>query len=157
MSENYFLNAKIIISLNKKAPKQREEFQAFWKNNGCGGAKSVMNDLKNRGVNDVYVFCVDGLAGFREAINAAFPKSQVQRCIIHQIRSSTKYVSYKDIKSLMSNLKKVYQAVNEDEALNALIDFKEKWQKSYPSCVRSLGKTGAFYQRFLHIPPRCGR
>ena len=65
LSENYFLNAKIIISLNKKAPKQREEFQAFWKNNGCGGAKSVMNDLKNRGVNDVYVFCVDGLAGFR--------------------------------------------------------------------------------------------
>ena len=55
---------------------------------------SVMNDLKNRGVNDVYVFCVDGLTGFREAINAAFPKSQIQRCIIHQIRSSTRYVSY---------------------------------------------------------------
>ena len=64
-----------------------------------------MNDLKNRGVKDVYVFCVDGLAGFREAINAAFPKSQIQRCIIHQIRSSTRYVSYKDIKSLMTDLK----------------------------------------------------
>ena len=66
---------------------------------------SVMNDLKNRGVKDVYVFCVDGLTGFREAINAAFPKSQIQRCIIHQIRSSTRYVSYKNTKSLMADLK----------------------------------------------------
>ena len=98
---------------------------------------SVMNDLKNSGVKDVYVFCVDGLSGFREAINAAFPKSQIQRCIIHQIRSSTRYVSYKDIKSLMTDLKKIYQAISEDEALNALLEFKEKWQKTYPSCVKS--------------------
>ncbi len=98
---------------------------------------SVMNDLKNRGVKDVYVFCVDGLTGFREAIDAAFPNSQIQRCIIHQIRSSTRYVSYKDIKSLMADLKKIYQAINEDEALNALIEFKEKWQKTYPRCVKS--------------------
>lgn len=98
---------------------------------------SVMNDLKNRGIKDVYVFCVDGLTGFREAIKAAFPKSQIQRCIIHQIRSSTKYVSYKDIRAVMSDLKKVYQAVNEDEAMNALIEFKDKWQKMYPSFVRN--------------------
>lgn len=98
---------------------------------------SVMNDLKNRGIKDVYVFCVDGLTGFREAINAVFPKSQIQRCIIYQIRSSTRYVSYKDIKALMADLKKVYQAINEDEAMNALIEFKVKWAKTYPSCVRS--------------------
>ena len=85
---------------------------------------SVMNDLRNRGIKDVYVFCVDGLNGFREAINAAFPHSQIQRCIIHQIRSSTKYVSYKDIKAVMADLKKIYQAINEDEARNALIQFK---------------------------------
>ena len=66
---------------------------------------SVMNDLKNRGVKDVYVFCIDGLTGFRETINAAFPMSQIQRCIIHQIRSSTRYVSYKNIKALMADLK----------------------------------------------------
>lgn len=94
------------------------ESAKFWLN--------VMNDLKNRGIKDVYVFCVDGLNGFREAINAAFPKSQIQRCIIHQIRSSTRYVNYKDIK-----------AVNEDEAMNYLIEFKDNWQKKYPSCVRS--------------------
>ena len=85
---------------------------------------SVMNDLRNRGIKDVYVFCVDGLTGFREAINAAFPHSQIQRCIIHQIRSSTKYVSYKDIKAVMADLKKIYQAINEDESRNALIQFE---------------------------------
>lgn len=98
---------------------------------------SVMNDLRNRGVLDVYVFCVDGLTGFREAISAVFPKSQIQRCIIHQIRSSTKYVNYKDIRAVMADLKRVYGAVNEDEAANALAEFKEKWVKTYPSCVRS--------------------
>ena len=96
-----------------------------------------MNDLKNRGIKEVYVFCVDGLAGFREAINAAFPSSQIQRCIIHQIRSSTRYVSYKDIKEVMADFKKVYQAINEDEAMQELLNFKEKWQKAYPGCVRS--------------------
>lgn len=118
---------------------------------------SVMNDLKNRGVKDVYVFCVDGLAGFREAINAAFPKSQIQRCIIHQIRSSTRYVSYKDIKSLMADLKKVYQAINEDEALNALMEFKEKWQKTYPSCVKSWDENWDILSTFFAYPAEIRR
>lgn len=113
---------------------------------------SVMNDLKNRGVKDVYVFCADGLIGFREAINAAFPKSQIQRCIIHQIRSSTRYVSYKDIKSLIANLKKVYQAIDEDEALNALMEFKEKWQKTCPSCVKSWEENRDILSAFFAYP-----
>ena len=116
-----------------------------------------MNDLKNRGVKDVYVFCVDGLTGFREAINAAFPKSQIQRCIIHQIRSSTRYVSYKDIKSLMADLKKVYQAVNEDEALNVLLEFKEKWQKTYPSCVKSWEGNWGILSAFFAYPAEVRR
>ena len=113
---------------------------------------SVMNDLKNRGIKDVYVFCVDGLNGFREAINAAFPKSQIQRCIIHQIRSSTRYVSYKDIKAVMADLKKVYQAINEDEAMNALREFKEKWAKTYPSCVRSWEENWDILSTFFAYP-----
>lgn len=113
---------------------------------------SVMNDLKNRGIRDVYVFCVDGLTGFREAINAAFPKSQIQRCIIHQIRSSTKYVSYKDIKAVMADLKKVYQAINEDEARNALIGFKDRWAKTYPSCVRSWEENWDILSTFFAYP-----
>lgn len=98
---------------------------------------SVLNDLRNRGVQDVCVFCVDGLNGFREAIGAVYPKSQIQRCIIHQIRSSTRYVSYKDIKALMADLKPIYKAVNEDEGIAALIRFTDKWGKAYPSCVKS--------------------
>lgn len=113
---------------------------------------SVMNDLKNRGVKEVYVFCVDGLAGFREAINAAFPHSQIQRCIIHQIRSSTRYVSCKDIKAVMADLKKVYQAVSEDEALNALMQFRENWQKTYPSCVRSWEENWDILSTFYAYP-----
>ena len=113
---------------------------------------SVMNDLRNRGIKDVYVFCVDGLNGFREAINAAFPYSQIQRCIIHQIRSSTKYVNYKDIKAVMADLKKIYQAINEDEARSALIQFKENWAKTYPSCVRSWEENWDILSTFFAYP-----
>lgn len=81
----------------------------------------VLTELKSRGVQDVYLFCVDGLRGFQEAISEVYPKAGVQRCIIHQIRHSTRFVSYKDIKALMSDLKKVYTAITEDEALNNLI------------------------------------
>ena len=112
----------------------------------------VMNDLKNRGIKDVYVFCVDGLKGFREAINAAFPRSAIQRCIIHQIRSSTKYVSYKDMKMLMADLKRIYQSVTEDEAMNAFIDFKDKWQNSYPSCVKSWEENWDILTTFFAYP-----
>ncbi len=128
--------AYVVLGIQKDG---RKDILGIWigENESAKFWLSVMNDLKNRGVKDVYVFCVDGLTGFREAINAAFPKLQIQRCIIHQIRSSTRYVSCKDIKSLMADLKKVYQAINEDEALNALVEFKERWQKTYPSCVKS--------------------
>lgn len=118
---------------------------------------SVMNDLKNRGIKDIYVFCVDGLKGFREAINAAFPKSDVQRCIIHQIRSSTKYVNYKDMKALMADLKKIYQSVTEDEAMNAFIEFKDRWQKTYPSCVRSWEENWDILTTFFAYPAEIRR
>lgn len=94
------------------------ESSKFWLN--------VMNELKTRGVNDVFLFCVDGLTGFRQAIEAAFPNSQIQRCIILQIRSSTRFVSYKHIQELMADLKKVYQAISEEEAMNNLTQFKDK-------------------------------
>ena len=98
------------------------ESSKFWLN--------VLTELKSRGVQDVYLFCVDELRGFQEAISAVYPKAGIQRCIIHQIRHSTRFVSYKDIKALMADLKKVYAAITEDEALNNLIAFKEKWGKT---------------------------
>ncbi|WP_196602515.1 IS256 family transposase, partial [Pectinatus frisingensis] len=88
---------------------------------------SIMNGLKNRGVEDILIACVDGLSGFPQAIEAVYPQTEIQQCIIHQIRSSTRYVSYKDIKALMADLKLVYAAPTEETALAELDHFKETW------------------------------
>jgi transposase-like protein len=98
---------------------------------------SVLNGLKNRGVKDVLIASVDGLSGFSEAISAAFPDTEVQRCIVHQIRSSTKYVSYRNRKEFINDLKSVYKAPTEEIALCALDDLEKKWEKKYPIAVRS--------------------
>lgn len=98
---------------------------------------SILNGLKNRGVEDILIACVDGLTGFPEAISAVYPKTEVQQCIIHQIRNSTKYVSYKDIKALMADLKKVYAAVDEETALYELEQFAAKWDSKYPKISAS--------------------
>lgn len=93
---------------------------------------SILNGLKNRGVEDILITCIDGLVGFPEAIAAVYPKTEIQQCIIHQIRNSTKYVSYKDIKALMADLKRVYGAVDEETALYELENFAAKWDSKYP-------------------------
>ena len=87
---------------------------------------SVLNDLRNRGLQNVLVFCVDGLTGFKEAINAVYPFSKIQRCIIHQLRASMKYIPFKDRKAFAKDLKAVYGAVNEEVACENLISAKEK-------------------------------
>lgn len=92
----------------------------------------VLNDLKNRGVQDVLFFCVDGLPGFKEAIHATYPNAQVQRCIIHMLRNSFKYVSYKDLKKFASDFKAVYKAPTEEIALSELEILKENWGKNTP-------------------------
>ena len=125
------------------------ESAKFW-----GG---VLNDLKSRGVKDIYLFCVDGLSGFREAIDAAYPMAGIQRCIIHQIRSSTRYVGWKDIKALMADLKPVYQAVTEEEAFDRLAAFKENWGKQYPSCVKSWEDNWDILTTFYAYPPEIRR
>lgn len=117
----------------------------------------VLNDLKSRGVLDVYLFCVDGLKGFQEAIYAAYPKAQIQRCIIHQIRYSTRYVGYNDIKQLMADLKLVYKAVTEEEAMENLVSFKEKWGKVYPSCVKTWEENWDILSTFFAYPPEVRR
>ena len=104
---------------------------------------SVLNNLKNRKVEDILIACTDNRTGFSEAIAAVFPKTDIQNCIIHQLRNSSKYVSYKDIKALMADLKRVYQAVDEQSALAALDDFAEIWDKKYPRRSQNPGeKTG---------------
>jgi Transposase and inactivated derivatives len=98
---------------------------------------TVLNSLKNRGVEDIFIACTDNLTGFAAAIEAVFPKTEIQNCIIHQLRNSSRYVSYKDIKALMADLKAVYSAVDEPSALTALDTFSERWDRKYPSISKS--------------------
>ena len=98
---------------------------------------SVLNGLKSRGVNDILIVSVDGLTGFSEAIAAAYPRTEIQRCIIHQIRSSTRYVSYKDVKAFTAALKPVYKAPTEELALEALDELESTWGGKYPASIKS--------------------
>jgi putative transposase len=103
------------------------------------GAKfwlSVLTELRNRGVKDIYLVCVDGLKGFPQAIESVFPKAQVQLCIVHLIRASLNYVTWKDRKEVVSNLKPIYKAATADEAERQLSGFEEKWKKKYPAISR---------------------
>lgn len=112
----------------------------------------VLNDLKNRGVEDVLIFCVDGLTGIKEAINAAYPKAEVQRCIIHQLRNSFKYVSYKDIKAFSKDFKEVYRAINEEVAMEKFCEIKDKWGKEYPYAIRSWENNWDVISPFYKLP-----
>ena len=97
----------------------------------------VINDLKQRGVEDILIACIDGLKGFEEAIRTIFHKTEVQSCVVHQIRNSLKYVASKDQKEFMSELKPVYRADNESQAQDELAKLKEKWNKKYPMVISS--------------------
>ena len=98
---------------------------------------SILTSLKNRGVEVILIFCVDGLTSFVNAIEAVYPKTEIQQCIIHQIRNTTRFVSYQDIKALMVDLKRVYAAVDEETDLYELEAFGEKWNAYYPKIAQS--------------------
>ena len=98
---------------------------------------TVLNGLKNRGVKDILIACIDGLTGFPQAIEAAFPDTEIQQCIIHQIRNSTKNVAYKDLKKLTKDLRAVYSAPDEAIALQNLEEFAETWDAKYPKISKS--------------------
>lgn len=122
---------------------------------GSEGAKfwlSVLNELKNRGVKDILIACCDGLTGFPEAINAVFPQTTVQLCIVHMIRNSLKFVSYKDYKAVTAHLKTIYGAANEDQALEALLDFQAKWEAKYPMIAQSWQRHWQEIIPFLQYP-----
>lgn len=112
----------------------------------------VCNDLKNRGVEDILIACKDGLSGFSEAISSVFPQTEIQLCIIHQIRNSLKYVSYKEQRALMADLKKVYQALTLEEAEAAFEAFKERWGKKHPIIIRSWDKNWVELTAYFKYP-----
>jgi len=125
-----------ILGINKEGKKEvlgvyvsQSEGANFW--------LGVLNDLKQRGVADILIACIDGLKGFPEAIQTIYPHTEIQSCVVHQIRNSLKYVASKDQKAFMSELKPVYRADNEQQALDELAALKEKWDKKYPMVISS--------------------
>ena len=97
----------------------------------------VLNELKNRGVKDILIICADGLSGMKEAVSAAFPQTELQRCIVHQVRNTLKYVGNKNMKEFANDLKTIYHAPSEEAALSALDRVTEKWEDDYPNAMKS--------------------
>lgn len=113
----------------------------------------VLNELKNRGVQDVLICCVDNLKGFNEAMGACFPEAEIQKCIVHQIRNSIRYVSYKDVRKVLADLKPVYTAVSEPLALESLESFETIWGNKYPLIVSSWRANWSELSTFFKYPP----
>lgn len=113
----------------------------------------VLNEIKNRGTEDIMIVSVDGLTGFGDAIGAVFPKAEIQRCIVHQVRYTTKFVNYKDLKPFTKDLKAVYQAATEDIALEKLDELEEKWGKKYTASVASWRNNWPQLSTFFKYPP----
>jgi putative transposase len=129
------LAAYVILGINCEGRKEvlsievgENESAKYW--------LSVLNSLKNRGVKDILILCADGLSGIKEAIAAAYPKTEYQRCIVHQVRNTLKYVADKDRKAFASDLKKIYNAPTEDRAIKQLDAVTEKWQEKYPRSMK---------------------
>ena len=129
------LAAYVILGINTEGKKEvltitigDNESAKYW--------LSVLNELKNRGVKDILIICADGLTGIKEAISAAFPKTEYQRCIVHQVRNTLKYVPDKDRKAFATDLKTIYQAADEQKALAALDRVTEKWSPKYPNSMK---------------------
>ena len=121
-------------------------------NEGARFWLSVMADIQNRGVSDILIACIDNLKGFAEAIESVFPKTEVQLGIVHQIRNSTKYVAYRDLKAVMKSLKEVYEAPNKEQAEKGLALLEQQWSKQYPMMVKSWFNNWERLSNYLKYP-----
>ncbi len=131
------INKAIYLALGVNCQGSKEVL-GMWvsQNEGAKFWLSILTELRNRGLQDIFICCVDGLTGFPEAIEAVYPKTTVQLCIVHMIRNSLRYVSYKERKAVVADLKTIYRAQTVDEAESALTVFAEKWDSQYPSISR---------------------
>ena len=136
--DNRVINKAVYLALGVNMEGQKE-LLGMWisENEGAKFWLNVLTELQNRGVKDILIACIDGLKGFPDAINTVYPEAQIQLCIVHMVRNSVKYVPWKDYKVLTADLKGVYRAVTEDEALKALDNFSDKWDEKYPQISRS--------------------
>jgi putative transposase len=156
--ENRIVNkaAYSVLGINMSGHK---EILGIWigENESASFWLGVCNDLKNRGVEDILITCKDGLSGFSDAIQTAFPQTDIQLCVIHQIRNSMKYVSYKEQKQVMKDLKKVYQALTLEEAEMEFANFKEKWEKKHPIIIKSWETNWLELTAYFHYPSEIRR
>jgi transposase-like protein len=146
-------NLACYLALGVDCDGEREVLGIWWQDSE--GAKfwlAVLNDLHRRGVADVLIACVDGLKGFPEAIEAVFPQTWVQTCIVHLIRASLRYVNYRDLKKVTSALRPIYTAANADEALVELERFDREWGPRYPATVRAWRDAWENVIPFLSLP-----
>jgi transposase-like protein len=134
----------------------KKELLGLWlgENEGAKFWLSCLTDLKNRGLDDIFVACIDGLSGFAEALHAAYPKARVQLCIVHLVRAALRYVSTEDSKSVVGDLKKIYQAATLEEAEQALDEFAQAWDAKYPTIAKQWrGKWTDIITLFDFPPP----
>ncbi len=133
----------------------RKEVRGMWlgDNESTKYWLGVLNEIKNRGVEDIMIVSVDGLTEFGDAINTVFTQAEIQRCIVHQVRYTTKFVNYKDLKPFVKDLKEVYQATTEELALKNLDALEEKWDKKYPSSVASWRNNWPQLSTYFKYPP----
>lgn len=121
-------------------------------NEGANFWLQVLTDISNRGVNDILIACVDGLKGFPEAIEAIFPETEVQLCVVHQIRNSLRYVGSKNKKEFMVDLKRVYKAVNKELAESELDILEEKWNDKYPIVIKAWRRNWEGLSQYFKYP-----
>jgi len=132
------INKSIYLALGVNL-EGHKELLGMWlsENEGAKFWLNVLTELQNRGVKDILIACVDGLKGFPDAINTAFPETQIQLCIVHMVRNSMKFVPWKDYKAVTRDLKQIYQSATEEEALLALDEFAERWDEKYPQISKT--------------------
>jgi len=137
----------------------KKEVLGLWiaENEGAKFWMGVLSELKNRGVQDILITCMDGLTGFPEAVRSVFPNTRVQLCIIHMVRNSTKFVSYKDLKKVCADLKAAYSASTEAAGRDALEDFGKKWNEKYPMIYKSWDHHWDDLSEFFKYPPEIRR
>jgi putative transposase len=137
----------------------QKEILGIWlsENESASFYTGICSDLKKRGVSDIFITCHDNLKGLGDAINAVFPKTRQQLCIVHQIRNSVKFVPWKDRKAVCADLKKIYGAVNLDDAEYMKEEFREKWNQRYPSIMRSWDANWADLTTFFEFPEEIRR
>lgn len=152
--DNHVINKSVYLALGVNL-EGHKELLGLWisENEGAKFWLGVMTELQNRGVKDILIACVDGLKGFPEAINAVYPQTQIQLCIVHMVRNSIKFVPWKDYRPVITDLKQIYQAATEDEALLARERFAERWDDKYPQISRSWEANWENLNTLFRYPP----